>query len=107
MQGDAKKPFLKEFLSFLKEYKVVSLAIAFVMGEASTGLVNSFVKDVFLPIMAPLLSAESWREAVIQIGPITISYGSFLADVINFLILAAIVFIVAKKIIKEEGSAKK
>lgn len=99
-----KKSFLKEFLLFLKEYKVVSLAIAFVIGEASTGLVNSLVKDILLPIAAPLISAETWKEAVVKIGPVSISYGAFLADLINFIILAFVIFIVAKKIIKEENS---
>ena len=102
-----KKPFLREFLLFLKEYKVVSLAIAFVIGEASTSLVTSLVKDILLPIAAPLMSAETWKEAVFSIGPVTISYGSFLADLINFIILALIIFIVAKKVIKEENSSKK
>jgi len=97
-----KKPFLKEFMIFLKEYKVVSLAIAFIIGEASTGLVNSLVKDILLPFAAPLMSAETWKEAVITVGPITLSYGSFLADLINFLILILIIFIVAKKVMKME-----
>ncbi len=99
----AKKSFLTEFLQFLKEYRVVSLTVAFIMGEASTSLVSSLVKDVLLPIAAPLMSAETWKEAVFHIGPITISYGSFLADIINFLILAIIIFVVAKKIIKLGG----
>ncbi len=97
-----KKPFLKEFMIFLKEYKVVSLAIAFIIGEASTGLINSLVKDILLPFAAPLMSAETWKEAVITVGPITLSYGSFLADLINFLILILIIFIVAKKVMKME-----
>ena len=100
------KSFLKEFLQFLKEYKVVSLAIAFIMGEASTSLVSSLVKDVLLPIAAPLMSAETWKEAVFPVGAVTISYGSFLADIINFLILVVIVFIVAKKIIRMEEEKK-
>ena len=97
-----KKPFLKEFLAFLREYKVVPLAIAFVMGQASTGLVSSFVEGIFLPMVAPLVSAEAWKDAALTIGPITISYGQFVADLINFIILALIIFIVAKKIIKME-----
>ena len=97
-----KKSFLKEFAVFLKEYKVVSLAIAFIIGEASTGLVNSLVKDILLPLATPLMSAESWKEAVFTIGPVTLSYGSFLADLINFIILALIIFIVAKKVMKME-----
>ena len=101
-----KKPFLKEFLQFLKEYKVVSLAVAFIIGEASTSLVSSLVKDILLPIATPLMSAETWREAVFNIGPITLSYGSFLADLINFTILVIIIFIVAKKVIKMEENKK-
>lgn len=93
---------IKDFLAFLKEYKVVSLAIAFVMGSASTTLVNSLVKDVFMPMVAPFLSSEAWREAVFEIGPARIAYGSFLAEFFNFIILSAIVFIIARKIFKAE-----
>lgn len=101
------KTFFKEFAEFLKEYKVVSLAIAFVVGEASTGLVNSLVNDIILPLAAPLTAAESWRKAVVSIGPVTLSYGSFLADVINFVVVALLVFIVAKKIIRLEKEENK
>jgi large conductance mechanosensitive channel len=92
----------KEFLKFLKEYKVVSLAVAFIMGEATSGLIGSFVKDIFLPIAAPLLSIESWKTATISIGPITIAYGTFVADAINFIILALLIFLVARKFLEVE-----
>lgn len=98
---------LKEFLEFLKEYKIVSLAMAFVMGAASTSLVNSFVKDIFMPIIEPFMAAGSWKEAMFKIGPIHIAYGSFLAELFNFLILALIIFIVIKKLLKIEAKAKK
>ena len=94
--------FVKEFLEFLKEYKVVSLAIAFVMGSASTALVNSFVKDILMPVILPLASTGPWRDAAFVIGPVRLAYGSFFAELINFLALAAVVFIVVKKIIKED-----
>ena len=102
-----KQSFLKEFLVFLKEYKIVSLAIAFIMGEASTGLVKSLVSDIILPLAMPLITAETWREAVFHIGPISLSYGAFVADLVNFIILALVVFIVAKKVIKMEKEEKK
>lgn len=93
---------LKEFATFLREFNVVSLAVGFVMGTASTALVNSLVKDVLMPIAAPFLSAESWKEAMWHIGPISIAYGSFIAEFLNFLILALIIFFIAKKILKIE-----
>ena len=98
---------LKEFIKFLKEFNIVSLAVGFVMGTASTALVGSLVKDVLMPIAAPLLGAESWREAVWRIGPATIAIGSFAAELFNFLILALIIFIIAKKLLKLEAEAKK
>lgn len=98
---------IKEFLVFLKEYKVVSLATAFVMGAASTSLVNSLVKDVLMPLVTPIFTTEAWKQAVLRIGPINIALGSFLAELVNFLILALIVFIVAKKILKMEADEKK
>jgi len=98
---------IKEFAKFLKEFNIVSLAVGFVMGTASTALVGSMVKDVLMPIAAPLMGAESWREAVWNIGPVHIAIGSFAAELFNFLILALIIFIIAKKLLKLEAEAKK
>jgi large conductance mechanosensitive channel len=93
---------LKEFLDFIKEYNIVALASAVVMGTASTALVNSLVKDIFMPMVAPLLSSDAWREAVLQIGPIALNYGAFLAEVINFTVVSLVVFLVVKKLIREK-----
>lgn len=97
----------RDFAKFLKEFNIVSLAIAFVMGSASTALVNSLVKDIVMPLLAPLLSGDEWRSAVLQLGPINLPYGSFLAELINFLILAFVVFFVATKLLKMESVPKK
>lgn len=99
--------FVKEFLEFLKEYKVVSLAIAFVMGSASTALINSFVKDMLMPVILSLASPGPWRDAALTIGPVRLAYGSFFAELINFFLLAMVVFVVVKKIIKTEKNAVK
>ena len=98
---------MKEFAKFLKEYKIVSLAVAFIIGEASSGLMNSLVKDFFMPLIAPLLSAEHWREATFRIGSITIAYGTLIADIINFIIVTFMVFIVARKLLAMETKGKK
>ncbi|MCI0679846.1 MscL family protein [bacterium] len=97
----------KEFAIFLKEFNVVSLAVGFVMGTASTALVNSLVKDILMPVAEPLLSAGPWREAALDIGPISIAYGSFIAELFNFVILALIIFLIAKKLLKMEVPVKK
>lgn len=93
---------IREFVDFLKEYKIISLAMAFIMGSASTSLINSLVKDMVMPILTPLLSAKTWSDAVLTLGPIHVKYGSFLAELLNFTILALVVFFIAKKILKDE-----
>ncbi|MEM5869606.1 MAG: MscL family protein [Candidatus Aenigmatarchaeota archaeon] len=54
---------LKEFLDFLKEYKVLPLAIAFLMGVAITALIQSLVNDIIMPILTPVLPGEDWKTA--------------------------------------------
>src|SRR3989339_276796 len=95
------KFMFKEFVEFLKEYKIVSLAMAFIMGAASTSLVKSFVDNIIMAFINPLV-ASGWREASLSFGPFMIKWGAFLAELINFVILALVVFIIAKKILKEE-----
>ena len=93
---------IREFAEFLKEYKIVSLAVAFIMGEASSSLVNSLVNDVLMPLITPVMSVESWREAAFSVGSIRIAYGTLLADVINFVIVAFLVFIIARRLLQIE-----
>ncbi len=97
------KTFAKEFAQFLKEYKVISLAIAFVMGTAATGLVNSLVNDILMPILGPVLSVSgSWRGAVLNMGAIHITYGSFIAQLINFIIIAIVIFVTVRIFFKDK-----
>ncbi|MEM5813415.1 MAG: MscL family protein [Candidatus Aenigmatarchaeota archaeon] len=91
----------------MKEYKVIALAIAFIMGAASTTLVKSLVDNIIMPVITPFIPGGAWRTATLTIGPIVISWGAFLADLINFLIIALVVFLIAKKIMKEEKVSKK
>ena len=101
-----KKTFT-EFKEFLKEYKVVGLAIAFVMGIAATTMVKSLVDDVIMPILTPFIPGGEWQTAVWNLGPIAIKWGSFLGALINFIIIAWVVFLVAKIILREEKVSKK
>jgi large conductance mechanosensitive channel len=99
--------FMQEFMEFLKEYKVIGVAVAFIMAAASTSLVNSLVNDIIMPIITPFIPGGGWKEATFSIGPIVLKWGSFLAQIINFVILALVVFVIAKKLLKEEKVVKK
>ncbi len=98
---------IKDFLQFLKEYNVIALAIAFIIGVASTSLIKSLVDNIIMPVITPFIPGGAWREAVLTLGPIVLKWGAFLAEAINFVIIALVVFIIAKKVLKEEKVAKK
>ena len=98
---------MKEFMEFLREYKIVGLAIAFIMGVAATTLVKSLVDNIIMPIITPFIPGGAWKTATFSLGPVVIGWGAFLGEIINFVIIALVVFMIAKKILKEEKVAKK
>ncbi len=97
---------IKDFSSFIKEYNVIALAIAFVMGTATDTLVKSLVNNLIMPFFNPLLET-SWRDSIWDLGPFEISWGAFTADLLHFLILAFVIFLVVKHILKLEKASKK
>lgn len=106
-EAKEKKGLIKEFLEFLKEYKVVGLAIAFVMGVASTALIKSLVDNVIMPLITPFIADGAWKTATLVLGPIVIGWGAFLGEAINFVIIALVIFFIAKAILREEKVTKK
>lgn len=98
---------IKDFKGFLEEYKIVGLAVAFIIGVAATALVDSLVTNIIMPIITPFIPGGAWQAATFSLGPIVISWGAFLGQVINFLIIALVVFIIAKKFFKEKKVTKK
>jgi large conductance mechanosensitive channel len=98
---------LLEFKEFLKEYKVVGLAVAFVMGIAATSFVKSTVDNIIMPLITPFIPGGAWQTAAWKLGPFVIGWGAFLAALINFIIIAWAVFIIAKIILREEKVSKK
>jgi large conductance mechanosensitive channel len=98
---------MKEFREFLEEYKVVGLAIAFIIGAAATVLIKSLVDNIIMPIITFFIPGGDWQTASVTIGSIVITWGKFLADLIYFVIVAFAVFLIAKKLLKEEKVEKK
>ena len=106
---------MKEFLAFLKEYGVIGLAIAVVIGGKLNAVVTAFVEGLLMPLLAPLLGAAgtNWRTATIDIGGTVeaplfkFGIGQMLGAKIDFLLVAFVVFWFSKKLLKEEKVAKK
>lgn len=98
---------ISEFMEFLREYKVIGLAIAFIIGAAATTLVKSLVGNIVMPVITSFIPGGEWKTAKLIIGSIEISWGAFLSDLIYFIIIALIVFVAAKKLFKAEKVTKK
>ncbi len=95
---------MQEFIEFLNEYKVIALAIAFIMGVAANQLVKSLVDNIVMPLIGPALAASGgdWQTATLAVGPFIFGWGPFLADIIYFVIIAFVIFLIAKMLLKQE-----
>jgi large conductance mechanosensitive channel len=101
------KELIQEFQEFLKEYKVLALAIAFIMGIASTSLIKPLVDNIIMPVITFVIPGGAWKTFTLAIGPIVLGIGPFVGELINFVIIAFVVFMIAKIIMKEEKVTKK
>ncbi len=97
----------KEFIEFLKNYGVVGLAIAVIIGGKLNALVDSIVKELLMPFLGLLIPGGDWRTLAVTIGETKFGVGPVLAAVVDFLVVAMVVFVFAKKILKESTVAKK
>lgn len=98
---------IKEFLDFLKVYGVVGLAIAVIIGGKLNELVSSIVNDLLMPLVfQPALRASSVDD-IRKLSYNGILYGKALGSFVDFMIVAALVFVFAKYVLKEEKVVKK
>lgn len=99
--------FFKDFTEFLKEYKITSLAVAFITGLAVNDLFKSIVNDLIMPIITPFVPQGGWEEATLVLGPVVIKWGSFASSLIYFLIIMFAVYLLIKALKKFDNEPKK
>lgn len=98
---------MKGFINFVREQGVVGLAVGFILGGAVSALVKAFIEDIISPLLALGMSnLSSLQDAYLQIGSAKIMWGSFLNDIINFLVIAFVVYF-GVKILKLDRLDKK
>ena len=97
-----KQSFIQEFMGFLKTFGIIGLAIAFVIGAAASKLVSALVTDIINPIVGLVLPSgdlKTLQSNIVNSATGAISefkYGDFIANIIDFVIIALIVFIMYK-----------
>jgi len=97
---------LEQFLEFLKEYQVIGLGLAVVIGGAVKSLSNSLAEDIIMPIVEVFIPGGGWRTLVLKLGPVKMAIGSFLSALIDFFIIALVVFLFYKLVLGKEDVDK-
>ena len=90
--------FLKEFKEFISRGNVMDMAVGIIIGGAFTGIVNSLVNDIINPLIGMIGGTDLNGYVLVLKDEATLNYGSFLTAIINFLIMAVVVFILIKSI---------
>ena len=102
---EVRRTLAQEFFDFLKTFGIIGLAIAFVIGQAASRLVTAFVNDIIDPIIGFFLPAGSLENLSIKVTNVAGSttefkYGDLISNIIDFLIIALIVFLAYKQLSK-------
>ncbi len=100
-----KKGIILEFKEFISRGNVIDMAVGVIIGGAFTGIVNSLVKDIFMPILGIIIGKINFSNLKIVISPATeskaeaaIYYGTFIQNTINFLLISFVIFVLIKQI---------
>lgn len=98
---------LKEFRDFITRGNVMDLAVAVIIGGAFTTIVKSFTTNIIGPIIALVVGKVDLSGIVLTIGDTTFKIGQFLDDIINFIIIAFVIFMLLKGITSLRNATSK
>ena len=90
------KQLLKDFREFALKGNVIDLAVAVVIGVAFNAVVTSLVNDVIMPFIAAIIGKPNFDDLTLVLGDPAVFYGRFLTAVVNFLIIAATLFVIIR-----------
>mgnify|MGYP000194635035 FL=1 len=104
------KALIKEFKEFISRGNVMDMAVGVIIGGAFTAIVNSLVNDMLMPLLSLLTGGFDFSGLCIALGEgenaATINYGSFISAIINFLLIALVIFLIIKAINKVSRKKK-
>ncbi|MCR4850579.1 MAG: large conductance mechanosensitive channel protein MscL [Lachnospiraceae bacterium] len=98
------KSFIKEFKEFISKGSVMDMAVGIIIGGAFTAIVTSLVNDVVMPVLSLLTGGFDFTQLSIPLGEgeeaAALNYGAFISAIINFLLIALVIFLIIKAINK-------
>lgn len=96
---------LKEFRDFINRGNVIDLAVAVIIGGAFGAIVTSLVNDVIMPLVGVILGGVNFSGLAVTFGEAQILYGNFIQAIVNFLIVAFVIFLIVRSINKMKKPA--
>ena len=99
---------LKEFGDFIKKGNVLDLAVAVIIGVAFGAIVTSLVNDLIMPLIGIIIGGVDFTALAVNVGDATLTYGNFIQAIVNFLVIAFVIFLLVrqvKKLEKQEPAA--
>jgi large conductance mechanosensitive channel len=87
---------IKEFREFIMRGNVLDLAVAVIIGGAFGAIITSLVDDIIMPLIGILMGGVDFAGLGIQVGSATLLYGNFIQAIINFLIIALVLFLIIR-----------
>ena len=94
------KKFLEEFKAFAMRGNVMDLAVGVIVGGAFGSITTSLIDDIIMPVVGIFVSESSFADLSLEVVGAVITYGNFIQAVLNFLIMAFVVFCMVKAINK-------
>jgi len=91
---------LKEFRDFINRGNVIDLAVAVIIGGAFGAIVTSLVNDIIMPLVGVIMGGINFTGLAITVKDAQVLYGNFIQAIVNFLIIAFVVFLIVRQINK-------
>jgi large conductance mechanosensitive channel len=98
---------IKEFIGFLKQYGVIGLAIAVIIGGKLNEFISSLVNDLFMPLLLKPALQAAQVDDIRKLSYGGVLYGKVIGSAIDFVIVAFVVFLIAKFVLREQSVTKK
>jgi len=98
---------LGAFRDFIMRGNVIDLAVAVVIGVAFGAIISSLVNDILMPLVGLVLGGVDFTSLTIQVGDAVIAYGNFIQAVVNFLIIAFVLFLIVRSYNKTQKTEEK
>jgi len=104
---ERKKEMIKEFKEFISKGNIMDMAVGIIIGGAFTKIVTALVEAILMPLIGAICGGKSVEDMSIMVGNAAIGYGAFIQAVIDFLLVALVLFMILKAFNKAKSMVVK